>query len=214
MIRLHGTVLSNYYNAAKLAFVEKGVAFEEVSVMPSRDPAILVGSPMGKVPYVEKSGLWLSEVHAIFDYLEDTTPEPSLYPSDPWERAKAKELIRSIELYLDAPARRHLPTVYFGQPLDPTAFDEAKPAIEAGLTALKQLAQFGPFLAGERFGFVDIAAYFHLRFVNLHTTKIYGWEIEDEIPGLREYLAMLGERPSVSEVDAPMQAAFAKFLPS
>ncbi len=213
MIKLHGTLISNFHNCAKLALVEKGVPFEEVSVMPSRDPAVLRGSPMGKVPFIERDGLWLSEVHAIFDYLEDLRPEPPLYPSDPWERAKTKELIRSIELYLDAPARRLLPAVYFGRPVDPVAEKEVRPALELGLKSLEQLARFSPYIAGESFTFADIAAYFHLQFVNLHTTRVYQWDITEELPRLADYLKQLADRPSVREVDDPMQRALAKFLP-
>ena len=38
MIKIYGTTLSNYYSTAKAALVEKGLAFEEVSIMPSQEP--------------------------------------------------------------------------------------------------------------------------------------------------------------------------------
>ena len=50
MIKLYGVTISNYYNTAKLALVGKGLAFEEVSMMPSQEPDVLAASPMGKVP--------------------------------------------------------------------------------------------------------------------------------------------------------------------
>ena len=98
MIKLYGVTISNYYNTAKLALVEKGLAFEEVSMMPSQEPDVLAASPMGKVPYIECEGRTLSETNVIFDYLEDIQPQPALYPADPWARAKAKEIIRTVEL--------------------------------------------------------------------------------------------------------------------
>jgi glutathione S-transferase len=213
MIKLHGTTLSNYFSTAKLAFVEKNVPFEEVSIMPSQEPEVLAVSPMGKVPYIEVDGTTLSETNVIFDYLEDIQPQPALYPSDAWAKAKTKEIIRVVELYLDTPARRHLPSVYFGAPVNQTAYKQVRPELDKGLRALKQLARFEPYIAGDSFTFADIAAYFQLRFTNLHTTKIYDWDITDALPGLGTYLAMLGQRPSVKAVDSVMQEALAGFLP-
>lgn len=213
MITLYGTPLSNYFNTAKLAFVEKNVPFEEVSIMPSQEPEVLAVSPMGKVPYIEVDGTTLSETNVIFDYLEDIQPQPARYPSNPWAKAKAKEIIRVVELYLDAPARRHLPSVYFGAPVNQTAYKQVRPELQKGLRALKQLARFEPYIAGDTFTFADMAAYFQLRFTNLHTTKIYDWDISDTLPGLGAYLEMLGQRPSVKSVDTVMQEALAASLP-
>ena len=211
MIKIYGTTLSNYYSTVKAALVEKGLAFEEVSIMPSQEPEVLAKSPMGKVPYIEVDGTTLTETNVIFDYLEDIQPQPALYPSDPWARAKAKEIIRFVELYLDAPARRHVPTVYFGAPVDQAAYDAARPLLETGLRALKQLVRFEPYIAGDTFTFADLTAYFELRFTNLHTTQIYNWDITSDVPGLGEYLQMVGERPSVNAVDTVMQRDFAAF---
>lgn len=210
MIRLHGIAISNYYNTAKLALVEKQLEFEEVKVFPAQDAEILAASPMGKVPFIDIDGAPLSETNVIFDYLEDTHPQPPLYPADPYARAKVKELIRLVELYLDAPARRHIAAVYFGKPVDPVVYEQVRPQLEAGLAALGRLARFAPYIAGETFTFADIAAYFQLGFTNLHTRQIYDWDITDSVPGLRDYLALLQTRPSVAEVDASMQAAMAK----
>ena len=213
MIKIHGVTISNYYNSVKLALVEKDIDFEEVSVFPSQEPDVLAVSPMGKVPWMEVDGAALSETNVIYDYLEDVKPDPSLYPGDPFARAKVKEIIRVIEQYVDAAARRHIATVYFGAPVDELAFKEARPALENGLRALESVAKFAPFIAGNTFTFADITAYFQIRFANLHTTKIYDWDIAESIPGLAAYLAMIGERPSVAAVDSVMQEAMAAFLP-
>ena len=213
MITLYGTTISNYFNTAKLAFVEKNVPFEEISVMPGQEPEVLAASPMGKVPYIKVEGAALSETNVIFDYLEDIQPQPALYPGDPWARAKVKEIIRVVELYLDTPARRHLPTVYFGKPVDRYAYDQVRPALEQGLAALKRLARFEPYIAGDTFTFADVTAFFQLQFTNLHTARVYDWDIGDALPGLDAYLEMLGERPAVKAVNTAMQDALAAFLP-
>ena len=60
---------------------------------------------MGKVPFIETDHGVLTEVNVIFDYLEDIAPSPALYPKDAWERAKAKEIGRISELYIDGASR-------------------------------------------------------------------------------------------------------------
>lgn len=212
MIKLHGTTISNYYNTAKLALVEKDLEFEEVAVFPSREPAVLAASPMGKVPWLEIDDRILTETNVMFDYLEDLKPEPALYPADAWARAKTKELIRVIELYLDLPARRHIATVYFGAEVNVIAFDEVRPAIENGLAALRQLVRFAPYIAGEQFTYADIVAFFQLGFTNLHTKRIYDWDIIADDPALADYMGMLSARNSVASVADVMHQDMDKFF--
>lgn len=211
MIKLYGTSISNYFSAAKTALMEKGIPFEEVRVFPSQDEKLISLNPMGKVPFIEVEGKVLSETRAIFDYLEDIAPEPALYPADPWARAKARELIQVVELYLDAPARRHIAAVYFGGETDPATVAAVKPELDKGIRTLRALARFAPYIAGDTFSFADIAAYFHINFTNLHTRKVYERDLRDEVPGLGAYLAMVGERPSIKAVDAILQRDFKAF---
>ena len=213
MIKLHGIGISNYHNTAKLAFLEKGVPFEEVSTMPGDDPAVLAASPMGKVPYlIRPDGSTLSEVNVIFDYLEDIQPEPALYPADPWERAKTKEIIRNAELYLDAAARPLLPAVYFGAPRDEALAEKQRPLIEKGLRAFKQVAVFDPYVAGANYTYADIASYFHLQFANLHTTRIYGWDLIADDADLSRYMDTLAKQPKLDALAKEMNQALEAFL--
>ena len=208
MVKLHGVSISNYFSSAKAAFLEKNVPFEEVTVFPSQNETVLAVSRMGKVPWIEVDGEILTETNVIYDYLEDVSPEPRLYPIDPWQRAKVKELIRVIELYFDTPARRHIGAVYFGQEVDPSAKEQVRPAIENGLRALNHLALFSPYIAGDTFTFADITAYFMLNFTQMHTTKIYDWDMIGDSPVLKDYIDFIGARESLKELTINMQAGF------
>ena len=208
MVKLHGVPISNYFSSAKAAFLEKKVPFEEVTVFPSQNETVLAVSRMGKVPWIEVDGEILTETNVIYDYLEDINPEPRLYPIDPWQRAKVKELIRVIELYFDTPARRHIGAVYFGQEIDASAKEQVRPAIENGLRALNHLALFSPYIVGDTFTFADITAYFMLNFTQMHTTKIYDWDMIGDTPVLKDYIDFIGERESLKELTANMQAGF------
>ena len=210
-IKLYGVSISNYFSTAKTALIEKNIDFEEVAKFPGDDPEVIALSPMGKVPYIEVDGKALSETNVIFDYLEDTQPEPPLYPADAWARAKAKELIRTTELYIDFPARKHIASVYFGQPVNESLLDPVKTELEKGLKALKALAQFSPYIAGDSFSFADIDAFFQINFANLHTKKIYDWDIVAADKALADYMTMVGERPSIKAVNDILERDFAKF---
>ena len=213
MVRLHGVSISNYYSTVKVALLEKNVPFEEIATFPSQKPEVLAVSHMGKIPWIELDGKVLTETNVIFDYLEDVSPDQVLYPTDPWDRAKVKELIRIVELYIDSPARRHIASVYFGEKIDQAANSEVLPAVKNGLRALKKVCRLTPYLAGNDFTYADISAYFQLRFANLHMKTIYGWDFISEWGALERYLEFVAGRPSISSVDTVMQRDLAAFLP-
>ncbi len=50
MLKLCGFAASNYYNKVKLALLEKGVPFEEVTAWVGETDT--TASPLGKVPYL------------------------------------------------------------------------------------------------------------------------------------------------------------------
>ena len=114
MLTLHGFDASNYVNMVKFALREKGLEFEQATLYPSQEDAVLSVSPMGKVPVLETGGVFLSETNVILEYLDETTEGPALYPADPLEKAQVKQLVKHIELYLELPARRCYPEVFFG----------------------------------------------------------------------------------------------------
>src|SRR4051812_13495685 len=119
MLKLCGFHVSNYHNKVRLALMEKGVAFEEdPNLYPSQKDEFLARSPMGKVPWIELDGRRVAESQVICDYLEDAYPQKPLYPKDPFERAKVRELITFIELHNELVARRLYGLVFFGKPID------------------------------------------------------------------------------------------------
>lgn len=209
MIKLHGIQISNYYNSAKLALLEKGIEFEEVQAMPRQDDEFISISPMGKVPCLEVNGKFLTETSVIFDLMEDVHPEPALYPADAFDRAKAKEILHYIELYVDLPARRLLPQVFFGAPANEAAVAEARPVLEKGLRSLRQLANFGPYFCGSTMTYADLAAPFHFGLANQLTQAVYGWDIVAELPGLDKCIEQVSARPHAQKTLGDLQKAMA-----
>src|SRR5262245_39407649 len=78
----------------------KGVDFEQISVDlrggAQNLPEHRARNPMGYVPALFVEGRTLAESVAILEWLEETYPEPPLYPRDPWLRARTRQLVELI----------------------------------------------------------------------------------------------------------------------
>ncbi len=101
MLRLCGYPISNYFNKVRIAMLEKRLEFElDPTCRPSQKEDVLARTPMGKVPFLELDGATLAESQVICEYLEDAFPQRPLYPRDPLERARVRELIAFLELHV------------------------------------------------------------------------------------------------------------------
>jgi len=210
MIRLCGFRISNYHNKVRIALLEKGVPFEEdENVHGSQKPEYLAKSPMGKVPYLDVDGQLLRESAVILEYLEDAYPQKPLLPKDPLGRARVRELVTFIELHNELVVRRLYNGLFFGGSFS----EETKAAVEKdiakGVRALKAVAKFDPFIAGKDLTIADCAAFVHLPIVTLVTKLAFGRDFLEDIPQMKPYLKMLGERPAFAKVNEERKAASA-----
>jgi glutathione S-transferase len=211
MLTLCGFAASNYYNKVKLALLEKGLPFAEEQVFPSSSEDTLKLTPMGKVPFLRTEHGTLSESQAIVDYLEETYPQPSLYPAAPFARAKCRELIQLIELYLEWPARRLYPQAYFGGSVSEETRNEVTRALSRGARALARLTAFDAYAYGDAFGYADCAAIMHLPMARGAAKAVLGQDVLAEVPGLHPYLKRMAERPSVQRVNEDRKAGLEAF---
>ncbi len=213
MITLCGFPVSNYYNKAKMALLEKGVPFTEETVMTkSTDEAVLSVSPLAKIPFIKTPQGGVCESQAILDYLEAAYPTPPLLPADAFARAKVSELNTFIDWHLEITARQLYGAAFFGgAPLSDETKATIRKQLEKNIAAFKRLAKFSPFVAGDSFTQADCAAYVNLPLVGMATKVIYG---EDLLlaggVNYKDYLKLVGERPSAQKVSADRKAATAK----
>ena len=217
MLKLCGFHLSNYHNKVRIALLEKGVPFEEdATCKPSQQDEFLARSPIGKVPFIElDGGRRLAEAEVIVEYLEEAYPQKPLLPKDPYARAKVRELVRFMELHVELVARRLYGEVFFKRG---PASEEVKTAVgkdlAKGVRALKQLVVFDPYIAGNSLTIADCAAFVHLPLVSLVGKHGFGRDFLDELPQLKPYLKMLGERPAFRRANEDRKAAQAALMKS
>ena len=219
MLKLCGFPVSNYYNKARIALLEKGIAHEaDPGCRPSQDDAFLARSPIGKVPFLElDGGRRLSESQVICEYLEEAFPQKPLYPRDPYQRAKVRELVVYLELHLELVARRLYGQAFFGKPASDSTRESVEKELAKSLRGFKALVKFDPFIAGGELSYADCAAFVHLPLIALATKIACGRDFLAGLPQLKAYLGMLKERPAFARVDgerkayqASMQAAAKK----
>ncbi len=212
-ITLCGFAVSNYYNKVKLSLLEKGIPFAEAVVSTSQSEEMLAESPMGKVPFLRTPKGVLSESQVLTEFIEDSWPEPALYPRDSFERAKCRELIEHLELHIELPARRLYAEAFFGGAVSEETKKDVEVLLGKGLRSLARLARFAPFISGETFTHADCAAWVHLPLASQATRKIYGRDFVDEfLPQAKAYIKLVGERPHAQKVNDDRKAAMEAFM--
>ena len=93
MRRLYHQPLSPFCRKIRLVLAEKKIEVELVEERTwERRMDFLRMNPAGQVPVLKIDGLVLANSSAIFEYLEETNPEPPLLPRDPALRAEARRL--------------------------------------------------------------------------------------------------------------------------
>jgi glutathione S-transferase len=199
MLTLCGFSASNYYNKVKLALLEKGIPFDEELAWAGQTDT--TASPLGKVPYLKTDEGTLCESTVILEYLEAKYPQHPLLPADPFAAAKARELLRFIELHLELVARNLYPEAFFGGKVSDAAKDKVGRQLEKNVAAFAKLASFSPFVGGADFTLADVAAAVHLPLVSSASKIIYGKDVLADLP-VRDYLKRLGERPALQKVNA------------
>ena len=201
MLTLCGFSASNYYNKVKLVLLEKGIPFEEKLQWLDGSAELRQKSPLGKVPFFDFGGQTLCESQVMVDYVESAYPQNPLLPKDPLAAAKVRELIQFIELHLELVARDLYMEAFFGGKITDETKLRVQKQLKRSAAAFGKLAKFGPYIAGPEFTLADCAAGVHLPLVSMATKAIYGEDMLADYP-VKDYLKLLGERPSMQRVAA------------
>lgn len=211
-LRLLGYPVSNYVNICRAALLEKHLIFDFVPTRASQDAAFRAFSPMGKIPVLETAEGALTETVAILDYLDDAFPDISLRPAGHFERARARQMINIVQLYVEAPARQLFAGVFMGGANAPATEAAVRAMLDRSTAALGQLFAPSPFLLGERPGQADLFAFYNLAIADRVTRFVYARSIIDEIGGLADWATAMHDRASTKTVLADFDKSFAAYL--
>jgi glutathione S-transferase len=210
--RLHGHAVSNFFNIVHAALIEKKVDFEIVTERASQDPEFLKKSPMGKIPFLETSQGCIAETVAILEYLEDAVDEPKLHPGDIFERARVRQIINVLQLYVEAPVRALYPGVFMGGSNNEATLIASKAALSRGSCALGLLVTPWEFLIGRKLTYADLFAFYCLDIAERVSVFVYGESVLDSVEGLRDWSARMAKRDSSRVVVANFERAFPGYL--
>jgi glutathione S-transferase len=205
MLKLGGFAGSNYYNKVKLVLLEKEIPFEELLQKNDRSPELFAKSPLGKIPFLETEQGLLVESEVLVEYLEDAYPQQPLLPTDPYQRAKVRELVTFMELHLELVARELYMEAFFGKTVHEEIKRRSEKLLKRNAAAFKGMVKFSPYIAGDQFTVADCAALVHLPLVGMASKIVFGEDVLADLP-IRDYVKKLGERPTVAKVNADRKA--------
>jgi glutathione S-transferase len=196
-----------------VALAEKGIEYALEPVMPVNVSAEYKKiSPLGKVPAFRDGDRTLADSSVIVAYLEKTHPNPPLYPTDPYDYARA--------LWFEEYADSGLVTVigakiFFQKVVGPRFFNQATDeavvakALNEELPPMldyleSQLAAGSGMLVGKQFTVGDIGV--ASQFVNFMYS---GCSVDAKRwPKLAGYIAEIHGRPSFKALITEEQAMF------
>ena len=213
MPTVYGANASPFVRKVRVVLAEKNIPYDLETVFPVNVSAeFRKMSPLGKIPAFKDGDRVLADSSIICAYLERTRPEPALYPTDPYEYARALW----FEEYGDggmtpvSGAKIFFPRIvaprFMNQKTDEAAVQKA---IDEDLPPLFNYLEGevkpsgGDFLVGNRFSIGDIGI--ATQFVNLRHAGV-GVD-EKRWPKLARYVAGMHARPSFKaliEEEAPM----------
>lgn len=189
--------LCPYVQRAAIALLEKGVAFDRVTIDLSAKPDWFKQiSPRGKVPLLMiDDGVALFESSVICEFIEDTQTGPALHPVDPILRAQHRAWIEF--------ASAILADVWgLETAKDLASFEPKRAAIAEKFSWVEQALGDGPYFAGDSFGLVDAAFAPIFRYFDLFET-LKDLALFADKPKTRAWRAALTARPSVQTAATP-----------
>ena len=201
MLKIYGVPISVHTRKVIIAAIEKKLKFENDPVIPFNPPAGWDKlSPTGKIPVVTIDDFDLADSSVICAYLEQTHPEPALYPRDAKERARASWL----EEYCDSTVFRDVVHGLFfqnvirpkilQQPTDHAAIDAILTQALPKVFGYLESQMTDGYLVGKSFGIADVALACNL--VNYH---YLGYRIDAaRYPKLARTFKRLCQHPSIA----------------
>jgi glutathione S-transferase len=204
ILRLWTFRTSPFAGKARAAFAEKGVEVELVEIHPGKRPGRLRElNPVNRVPVLEAGAVAIRESSLICEWLEETHPEPPLWPADPALRGWARGWAKYIDDTIVADYFLGMRKMAFGK-----ADDDSEDVVERlhGRIArrwpvLEETLGLheGPWLCGEQFTYADLSGM-------AVSIRIPEWSAHllpdpEPFPRVTAWMEALRARPSAAAID-------------
>jgi glutathione S-transferase len=126
-----------------VALHEKGLPFEittiDLAAKANHEPRYVATSLTGRVPTLVHNGFSLSESSAITEYIDEAFSGTPLYPAEPHNRARARQVQAWLRSDLMAIRQERSTEVVFYGSAKPPLSGEAQEAVEKLFTAAESL---------------------------------------------------------------------------
>lgn len=151
MMNLYSGTTDPFSHRCRIVLYEKGMDFQVVDVDLFNKPEdIAVINPYNRVPVMVDRDLVLYESNIINEYIDERFPHPQLMPPDPIMRAKARQLLHSLENELFS----HIEALEKNQK---AAADKARIHVRDQLMQLVPLFAKQKYMLGDEFSMLDVA---------------------------------------------------------
>lgn len=210
MRRLYHQTLSPFCRKVRLVLAEKGIEVELREERPwERRMDFLRLNPAGQVPVLQIDDLTLADSGAIFEFLEETQPDPPLLPKDPAARAEARRLAAWFDDKFHREVTANLLYERVNKKLAKSGYPESE-RIKAGLKNIRYhldyigwLMDHRRWLAGNQLTIADFAAAAHLSCLD------YVGDVDwSRSAGLQEWYAKIKSRPAFRSILADLVPGF------
>ena len=204
---LYGAAYSVYVRAARLALVEKGVAYKlvEIDIFGAVPDWYAALHPFKRIPAFEHDGFRLYEAGAIMRYVDEAFDGPPLMPVEARGRARVAQIMSLADAYLYRPLVWDIYVERCDAPGEGRAPDEEKiaaaiPRVATCLAAIEALmppvgeAQ-GLYLLGAQLTLADL----HLApMISIGVRAAEGAALLARHPRLAAWWAQIRARPSLA----------------
>lgn len=203
-VTVYGTPLSTYVRTVRLLLEEASAEYDLKSVDffkgENASAEYLAKNPFGKVPTLEVDGELLYETAAITDYLDTAVANNKFSPTDPFSKARMRQIMAIIDCYLYSSAIRTIVIQRLivpnqgGETDEGMVKDAVAPAKKAA-EAIESLSVGSPYLLGSELSIAD----FYLIPIFTYLSKTPEFRaITAETPKLRTWWDEVTKLPSVN----------------
>ena len=193
------SLTSPYARKVRIAALEKKIDFEMVVDVPwSEDTGVINLNPLGKVPvWITPEGESVYDSRVIVEYLE-TVAQPGLFPENPKEKIKVKQIESLAEGIMDASLclfaeRKKRPKELQHQ----WWIDRQFGKVHRGLAELEKNLGNKIYFYGTDLSVADIAVVSALGYIGLRFSEDFNWT--EKYPILSQFYSSMMKRQSVSD---------------